>query len=204
MDNLKAEYEKAQPEYRMAQRKTLVAVENVTELLQNQIVIDSIKSRIKEFESVVEKCDRKNYENTDGQPYYDINTIRNYMQDVVGIRIITLYRTDVYKIYEAIKNTELVISHVDDYIKSPKESGYRSLHLVVMVQIPTNDGTKLVPAEIQLRTKAMDLWATLDHEFRYKNDDPDPESIALLQGLAVTIDETDEKAERIRSKKPAL
>ena len=189
----------------MAKRKALATVENVAELLKDGIVIDSIKDRTKDFKSVEEKCKRKNYENTAGSqtPKYDINTIRNYVQDIVGIRVITLYHSDVYKIYEAIKKTELVISHVDDYIKRPKESGYRSLHLVVMVQVPTNDGSKLVPVEIQLRSKAMDLWAAYDHKFRYKNNSPDPESIVLLQDLAVSIIDTDEKAERIRAKKPA-
>ena len=208
LEQLRQDYEKSLVVYRMARRKVLATIENLQELLEtryDRVVIDSVKSRIKEFDSVVEKCTRKNYEHTpeDQPPIFDINTIRNHLKDVAGIRIITVYRSDIYRIYDAIKQTDLAISHIDDYIKSPKDSGYRSLHLLVMVQIPTDDGTKLIPVEIQIRNKFMDVWATLDHDLRYKNPDPDPEAISLLQGMAITMDGLDDESERIRAKKPA-
>lgn len=208
LEQLRSDYNKSLVEYRAARRKVLATVENLQELLEDRYdrtIFDSIKSRIKEFDSVCEKCTRKNYEHTpENQPVeYDIKTIREHLKDVAGIRIITVYRSDIYMIYEAIKNTDLVITHVDDYIKSPKESGYRSLHLLVMVSISTNDGTKLIPVEIQIRNKFMDVWATLDHDLRYKNPQPDPEAVALLQGMVTTMDGLDDESERIRAKKPA-
>ncbi len=212
LQQLKTDYYKSLVEYRMAQRKVLSTIENIQELLETKYdytIFDGVKSRIKEFDSAVEKCNRKNYENTpEGQPpEFNIQTIRTHMQDVAGIRVITVYRSDIYLIYEAIKNSELAVTHVDDYIKTPKDSGYRSLHLLAMVSIVTEDGTKLIPTEIQLRTKTMDAWATLDHDLRYKDPNPDSEAIALLQGMAITMDKLDDESERIRErirfKKPA-
>lgn len=208
---LKKDYKKLKVEYRMAKRKALATVKNIEELLStgpDRVVFDGTKSRMKKFKSVVEKCNRKNYENTpaDQPPEFNIDTIRNHMQDVAGIRVITLYRSDIYRVFDAIKNTDLVITHIDDYIKNPKDSGYRSLHIVVMVSIPTNDGTKLVPVEIQIRNKFMDVWATLDHELRYKIDPdlvPNPEDVVKLQNMAITMDGLDDESEHIRFKKPA-
>ena len=208
LERLRHDYEQSLVEYRMARRKVLATIENLQELLETRYdrkIFDSVKSRLKEFDSAIEKCYRKNYEHTpENYPAeFNIKTIREHMKDVAGIRIITVYRSDIYLIYEAIKATDLVITHVDDYIKTPKDSGYRSLHLLVMVPIPTNDGTKLIPVEIQIRNKFMDVWATLDHDLRYKNPNPDPEAVALLQGMAVTMDGLDDESERIRAKKPA-
>lgn len=209
LKQLENDYDDLQIEYRMALRKVLATVENIEELLStgpDRVVFDGTKFRLKEFNSAVEKCERKNYENTpvDQPPEFNIDTIRNHMQDVAGIRIITLYRSDIYRVFDAIKNTDLVITHIDDYIKNPKDSGYRSLHIVVMVSIPTNDGTKLVPVEIQIRNNFMNTWAALDHELRYKiNPDlaPGPEAVAKLQNMAITMDSLDDESEYIRTKK---
>ena len=100
-----------------------------------------------------------------------IDNIYAHIQDVAGIRVICNYLDDIRYLRRLLTRTESfkVIREVD-YIKEPKESGYRSLHLVVEVPIVISEGTLNLPVEIQLRTIAMDMWASLEHELRYKSD----------------------------------
>ena len=99
-----------------------------------------------------------------------IDNIYAYVQDVAGIRIICNYLDDIYYLRSLLTRNESfrVIQEVD-YIKTPKPSGYRSLHLIVEVPIVISEGTLHLPVEIQLRTIAMDMWASLEHELRYKS-----------------------------------
>ena len=100
-----------------------------------------------------------------------IDNIYAHIQDVAGIRVICNYLDDIYYLRSLLTRSEsyTVLREVD-YIKEPKDTGYRSLHLIVNVPIVISEGTMVLPVEIQLRTIAMDMWASLEHELRYKSD----------------------------------
>lgn len=129
---------------------------------KNYNPIEHIKSRIKSKESIRKKLDDKDLD-------FTIKNIDEAIYDVVGIRIITTFECDIYDIVKIIKESN-VIEFVSekDYIKDPKPSGYRSYHLRVLVPVELLDKKVMVNAEIQIRTLAMDLWASLDHKLSYK------------------------------------
>ena len=121
------------------------------------------------------------------------------MQDVAGIRIICNYLDDIYYLRSLLTRSESfrVIQEVD-YIKTPKPSGYRSLHLIVEVPIVISEGTLHLPVEIQLRTIAMDMWASLEHELRYKSQrDFSPSDAARLRLCSDAISEIDREMQDI-------
>lgn len=124
--------------------------------------VEHIKSRIKSEESILHKLEKKGYE-------LNNYNIINHVHDMIGIRIVCSFLSDVYDIVELIKNsTQFKIKEEKDYIKSPKESGYISYHFIVLVPLYLNDSVEYVEAEIQIRTIAMDFWASLDHKIQYK------------------------------------
>lgn len=124
--------------------------------------VDHIKSRIKTKESALKKLERKGYDLT-------IDNLKEHVRDMVGIRIICSFLSDVYDIVDIIeKSKTLKIKEKKDYIKNPKSSGYSSFHLIVLVPMRLEDDIEYIPAEIQIRTMAMDFWASLDHKIQYK------------------------------------
>lgn len=124
--------------------------------------IEHIKSRIKKVESIKEKLKRKNLE-------FNLSNIVNYINDVVGVRIVCSFENDVYDLVNLIKSvTNLIIIDEKDYIKNPKESGYSSYHLNILVPIFLSSGMEYIKSEIQIRTMAMDFWASIDHKISYK------------------------------------
>ncbi|MBR3802814.1 MAG: GTP pyrophosphokinase family protein [Clostridia bacterium] len=126
--------------------------------------ISSIKTRIKSFESITEKVERK------GLPF-EVDSVEKYINDVAGIRVICTFPEDVYLLAEALlKQDDIMLIRRKDYIAEPKENGYRSLHLIVAVPIYLAHEKRLMKVEIQLRTLAMDFWASLEHQLRYKKD----------------------------------
>lgn len=126
--------------------------------------ISSIKTRIKSFESITEKVDRK------GLPF-EVDSVEKYINDVAGIRVICTFPEDVYLLADALlKQDDIMLIRKKDYIAEPKENGYRSLHLIVAVPIYLAHEKRLMKVEIQLRTLAMDFWASLEHQLRYKKD----------------------------------
>lgn len=126
--------------------------------------ISSIKSRIKSFESITEKVDRKDLP-------FDVDSVEKYINDVAGIRVICTFPEDVYLLADALlKQDDIMLIRKKDYIAEPKENGYRSLHLIVAVPIYLAHEKRLMKVEIQLRTLAMDFWASLEHQLRYKKD----------------------------------
>ncbi len=126
--------------------------------------ISSIKPRIKSFESITEKVERK------GLPF-DVDSVEKYINDVAGIRVICTFPEDVYLLADALlKQDDIMLIRRKDYIAEPKENGYRSLHLIVAVPIYLAHEKRLMKVEIQLRTLAMDFWASLEHQLRYKKD----------------------------------
>lgn len=124
--------------------------------------VEHTKSRIKSFDSIVKKLERKGYEVT-------ADNIERHVHDVVGLRIVCSFVSDVYDIINIIKSSkQFIIKDETDYIKNPKESGYTSYHINLLVPIHLEGKTEYVEAEIQIRTVAMDCWASLDHKLRYK------------------------------------
>lgn len=124
--------------------------------------VEHIKSRIKTESSIMKKLEKKGLAKT-------VSNVGRYVHDAVGFRIVVSFLSDVYDIVTIIKKSNnLIVVKQEDYIKDPKESGYTSYHLNVLVPIYLNSKTEYVEAEIQIRTIAMDFWASLDHKIQYK------------------------------------
>lgn len=124
--------------------------------------VEHIKSRIKSLDRVIEKLNRKEKELT-------VDNITRYVGDVVGMRIVCSFIKDVYTIADIIRSTgEFIVKSEKDYIEEPKSSGYRSYHMIVLVPIHLENRTEYIQVEIQIRTVAMDCWASLDHKLRYR------------------------------------
>ena len=203
LQQLKLGYEDLLIDYECALRSVKTEIENVNARMcraYSRPIISNIESRIKTFDSTVEKCRRKNYNNSPKKKIeFDIDTIKNRVQDVGGIRIITDYPDDIYRVYEAIRQTtNLAITHIDDYIEKPKKTGYWGLHLVVSISIHTNEGAKLIPIEIQIRDKNIDLWASIDHFVRYKKKNPPAEAEGTLLQMADILRDFGEMSVKLR------
>ena len=124
--------------------------------------VEHIKSRIKSEKSIKNKLKDKGYD-------YTLANIKKHIHDVVGIRIVVSFLSDVYDIVSVLKNSQdLIIVKQQDYIKEPKDTGYISYHLNVLIPVYLNNKTEYVEGEIQIRTIAMDSWASLDHKIEYK------------------------------------
>lgn len=124
--------------------------------------IEHIKSRMKTSESIVKKLKRYGYEST-------IENMVKYINDIAGIRVICSFTSDIYRIAEMIRNqNDIKVISVKDYIKHPKESGYKSYHMLVTVPVFLSDRIVEVKVELQIRTVAMDFWASLEHKINYK------------------------------------
>lgn len=133
--------------------------------------IEHIKSRIKTPESIVKKLKRDGYEST-------IENMVKYVNDIAGIRIICSFTTDIYRIAEMIANqSDIKVLSVKDYLKAPKASGYKSYHMIVSIPIYLSDRIIDAKVEIQIRTVAMDFWASLEHKIHYKFEGSAPEHI---------------------------
>ena len=139
--------------------------------------IEYIKSRIKSPESIVKKLKKNGYESS-------IQNMVNYVNDIAGIRIVCSFTSDIYRMAEMIgKQNDLTVVSIKDYIKNPKPSGYRSLHLIVEVPIFLQNEKRAMKVEVQLRTIAMDFWASLEHKLRYKKNIPPQEAELLAKEL---------------------
>ncbi len=126
--------------------------------------ISSIKSRLKQFSSIKEKLDRKNAP-------YTLESMEENLNDIAGIRVICSFLGDVYSLAEAfLKQDDITLIEMKDYIKNPKPNGYRSLHLIISIPIFLAHEKRNMKVEVQLRTIAMDFWASLEHQMRYKKD----------------------------------
>lgn len=124
--------------------------------------INSIRTRLKSVPSIIEKLERKNVE-------ISIPAIEQYLNDVAGIRVVCSFVQDVYTIADALLiQDDITLIERKDYIAKPKENGYRSLHLIVEVPIFLEKEKRKMKVEVQLRTIAMDCWASLEHQLRYK------------------------------------
>ena len=134
--------------------------------------ISTIKTRLKSPISIEEKLKRKNLD-------FTLAALEENLYDVAGIRVICNLPEDVYTLANAfLKQDDITLIEMKDYIKNPKPNGYRSLHLIVAIPIFLANEKKIMKAEIQLRTIAMDFWASLEHQLRYKKENEFTEEMA--------------------------
>ncbi len=150
--------------------------------------IEHIKSRIKTSESIVKKLKKHGHEST-------IENMVKYINDIAGIRIICSFTTDIYRIADMLKRqNDINIISIKDYIKNPKTSGYKSYHMIVSIPIYLSEKKVDAKVEIQIRTVAMDFWASLEHKIHYKFEKNIPEHIKEeLFECALMVSELDAK-----------
>ena len=154
--------------------------------------IHHMESRLKTPRSIVGKLRRRDEE-------VSTDSARRNLTDIAGIRVICCYIEDVYRIAELLLHQDdVTLIRKSDYIKEPKENGYRSLHLVIQVPVYLSNRTEHVPVEVQIRTESMDFWASLEHQMRYKSSRPvSAELQAQLRECAEDLAEIDVKMQRI-------
>ncbi len=155
--------------------------------------IETIKSRLKSPESIIDKVSRKNLPLT-------VEDIEENINDIAGVRVICSFQSDIYMLAEALlKQDDITLVEKKDYIQSPKSNGYRSLHLIIETPIFLHDHKKMMKVEVQLRTISMDWWASLEHKICYKKNVPDYEKIRKdLKDCADIGASLDERMETIR------
>lgn len=157
--------------------------------------IEFIKTRIKNPSSIVEKMRRRGLDITVG------NMVRN-LNDVAGVRVICSFIDDIYEVARMLaRQDDIKVLCVKDYIKNPKENGYRSYHMIIEIPVFFSDKSMNMRVEVQIRTIAMDFWASIEHDLKYKKDSvwSDDISRELLE-CAETINSTDMKMMDIRDR----
>lgn len=175
---------------------TKLDIINTILLMQHgRSVIQMKTGRLKEFDSICAKMQKKGLELNFGLALDRIN-------DLIGVRAVCAYVDDIYQVAELIeKQKDIRVLKVKDYIKQPKKSGYQSLHLILETAIPQQKDIQWIKAELQLRTAAMDYWANLDHQLRYKRGKKETQLIdEELQQCASMICTLDQKMLKIRKK----
>ena len=155
--------------------------------------INGIKSRLKRLDSIKEKLERRGFP-------FDIESIEENIHDVAGVRVVCSFVDDVYLLADALlKQDDITLIEKKDYIANPKPNGYRSLHLIIAVPIFLEHEKRIMQVEIQLRTIAMDFWASLEHQLRYKKDFDFTEEMAKeLQSCAEISAQLDARMDSLR------
>ena len=150
--------------------------------------IEHIKTRIKTPESIVKKLKRYGYETS-------VENMVKYINDIAGVRLICSFTSDIYRLAAMIGNqSDLKVLSIKDYIKNPKESGYKSFHMLVAVPVFLSDSVVQTKVEIQIRTIAMDFWASLEHKIYYKFEGHAPAYISEdLRACADMVSELDDR-----------
>ena len=173
----------------------LKKVNTKIEILNNEFVnrydynpIEHIKSRLKTADSIVKKLKKDGHDVT-------IENMTEHLSDIAGIRIICSFTSDIYQIAEMIAHqADVTVLHVKDYIKNPKPNGYKSYHMVVTVPVYLSDGPVETKVEVQIRSVAMDFWASLEHKIAYKFEGNAPENLLKeLKACADIVDMLDAK-----------
>ena len=166
-------------------------------LLEEHNPIESIKSRVKSLDSIVRKLDKL------GLPI-TIESAEENLHDIAGVRVVCSFVDDIYRIEECfLAQEDVTLVKRKDYIQNPKPSGYRSLHLIIKTPVYTENGKKDMFVEIQMRTIAMDFWASLEHKLRYKKNINPQTAEELAKELEACAEESaklDEKMLRIRER----
>lgn len=154
--------------------------------------IEHVSSRLKTADSIFKKCIRKRID-------LNIDSIREEMKDIAGVRITCSFRSDIYKLKHMIERQQDVeVLEVKDYFKYPKPNGYRSLHMIIQIPVFLSDRVEHIPVEIQIRTIAMDFWASLEHKIFYKYNQDIPQRIVDdLRKTATIANQLDIKMEEL-------
>lgn len=162
------------------------------EYKNNYNPVEHIKSRIKSKESAIKKLDKKGYDLT-------YENLEKHVHDMVGIRIVCSFMSDVYEIINLIKGSkQFKILEEKDYINDPKDSGYSSYHINLLVPIHLDNKIEYVEAEVQVRTIAMDFWASLDHKISYKFPSEIPDEVKEeMFNCSLDIRTLDDKMENL-------
>ena len=157
--------------------------------------ITSISSRLKSSSSIMEKMARKGLD-------FTVDNVEATLYDVAGIRVVCSYVDDIYVLAHALaKQDDITVIKEKDYIKHPKPNGYRSYHMIVSVPVFFSDETKDMAVEVQIRTIAMDFWASLEHQLKYKQEVPNQQEIvSQLTDCAERIAEIDRQMYQVRQK----
>ena len=155
--------------------------------------IEMIKSRIKKPKSIVEKLQRRGLE-------VSVESIINNLDDIAGIRVICSFLDDIYQVADMlIHQDDVRVIAIKDYIENPKPNGYRSYHMIIEIPVFFSNEKRYMRVEVQIRTIAMDFWASLDHQLKYKKEFMDSDEIsAELKECAEIIAETDARMLAIR------
>ena len=155
--------------------------------------ITSISSRLKSSSSIMEKLARKGLD-------FTVDNVEATLYDVAGIRVVCSYVDDIYVLAHALaKQDDITVIKEKDYIKHPKANGYRSYHMIVSVPVFFSDETKDMAVEVQIRTIAMDFWASLEHQLKYKQEVPNQQEIvSQLTDCAERIAEIDRQMYQVR------
>lgn len=156
--------------------------------------IEHVRTRLKSTDSMLAKMERV------GCPPL-LEHIESEIRDIAGVRVVCPFATDVYWISDLLTSQpDVTVLEVEDYIATPKANGYRSLHLIIQIPVYLSDRTELVPVELQIRTIAMDFWASVEHSIYYKYDGTVPMSLLdELRGAADTAATLDGTMSRLRT-----
>lgn len=149
--------------YDLAVKELIVKFEHIINEFRSRDLyspIEAVTGRVKSISSILEKCRKKEI---------PIEYVTKEIDDIAGIRIVCQFTDDIYNVVEIIKKrSDIKVKVEKDYICNPKNSGYRSYHIIGEYKVETMDGTKIIPVEIQIRTLAMNFWATVEHSLQYK------------------------------------
>lgn len=158
--------------------------------------IHHIQKRLKTFDSLIDKAERYGIED----PINNLSQVLKEVYDIAGIRVICNYEEDLYTMSGLLlEQSDIELIRIKDYCKNPKESGYRSLHVVVALPVYLVNRKAMVPVELQFRSVAMDTWACLEHELRYKNKGALTDEVkGRLNSCAQRLTEIDEEMSAIR------
>ena len=189
-------FQKLMMQYRCA----MLEVQTKFEVINNELSlygdrnpIEFIKSRIKRPVSIMEKLKRKGFD-------ISIDSIQNNIYDIAGIRVVCSFPEDIYRLAEKIcMQDDIKLLNKKDYIKNPKPNGYRSLHLILEVPVFFTEEKKRLPVEVQLRTIAMDFWASIEHKLRYKKNLPESVSADISESLRKCSEEINEMDFRMQA-----
>jgi len=195
LEELRREYAQIQGVYEAAIREIdarLKTLDSEFSFKHMHNPIHHIESRVKSLNSIVTKLHSMGYP-------ISISCAKKTLHDIAGVRVVCRYVDDIYKIADLLlAQDDISLIFKKNYIENPKPNGYRSLHIVVDVPVYMSQGKLFIPVEIQIRTVAMDFWATLEHGIRYKSTDAVPQSVVdELRACADVITETDYKMQKI-------
>jgi putative GTP pyrophosphokinase len=185
----------AENHYSSATREITTKLENLNDEfkhVKDRNPIHQIKARVKTPKSIIRKLSQRGFE-------LSVESARKNLTDIAGVRVICSYIDDIYLIADLLTSQDdIEVIHRSDYIKNPKPNGYRSLHLIVTVPVFLSENTELVKVEVQIRTIAMDFWASLEHELSYKLTEGKTESVTKeLKDCADIISDIDLKMQNL-------